>query len=102
MPHHDSWGPRVEGVDSWERCSVCRNRGRCGLDHECPRIDGDRLSGVVGLVDSHEAVGQLKHVVAQADDYELRILGALLYVVRHNAHVLEVCTGKETRCEYGF
>ena len=41
---------------------------------------------------AHQAVGQLEHVVAQADDDELRVLGALLDVVRHDAHVLEVCT----------
>ena len=56
-----------------------------------PWVDGHRLCGVVGLVDAHQAVSQLKHIVAQADDHELRILGPLLDIVRHNRHILEVC-----------
>lgn len=43
------------------------------------------------LVDAHQPVCQLKHVVAQADDHKLRVLGALLDVVPHDGHVLEVC-----------
>ncbi len=39
----------------------------------------------------HQAVGEFEHVVAQADDDELRVLRALLDVVRHDGHVLEVC-----------
>ena len=34
---------------------------------------------------------KLKHVVAQADDDKLGVLGAFLDVVGHNGHVLEVC-----------
>jgi hypothetical protein len=41
---------------------------------------------------SHQAVRQLEHVVAQADYDELRIAGALLDVVRHDRHVLKICT----------
>ena len=41
--------------------------------------------------EAHQAVRQLEHVVAQADDDELRIAGALLDVVRHDRHILEVC-----------
>jgi len=41
-------------------------------------VDGDTLGTVVCLVDPYQAVGQLKHVVTQADDDELGILGPLL------------------------
>lgn len=41
-------------------------------------VDGDTLGTVVRLVDPYQAVGQLKHVVAQADDDELGVLGPLL------------------------
>lgn len=68
----------------------------CGLgwgsDREFSRVDGHRLGGVVSLVDADQAVCQLKHIVAQADDDKLGVLGALLDVVRHNGHILEVCT----------
>lgn len=47
-------------------------------------------STTASLVDAHKAVGQLKHVVAQADDHKLRVLGAVLDVVAHDGHVLEV------------
>jgi len=65
-----------------------------GLNHEGTRVDCDRLGGIVCLVDADQAVRQLKHVVAQADDNKLRVLGPLLDVVCHNAHVLEVCTAQ--------
>ena len=48
------------------------------------RVDGYRLGGVIGLVDANQTVRQLKHVVAQADDHKLRVLGALLDIVRHD------------------
>jgi len=41
-------------------------------------VDGDTLGTVVCLVDPYQAVSQLKHVVTQADDDELGILGPLL------------------------
>lgn len=49
-----------------------------------PRVDGHRFGGVVGFVDAYKAVCQLKHVIPQADDDKLSVLGALLDVVRHN------------------
>lgn len=42
-----------------------------GGDGECLRVNGDCLGGVLSLVDTHQPVGQLKHVVAQRDDDEL-------------------------------
>ncbi len=59
--------------------------------HNSPWADSHRLCGIVGFVDAHKAVCQLKHIVPQADDYKLSILGTLLDVVRHNGHILEVC-----------
>lgn len=41
-------------------------------------VDGDTLGTVVRLVDTYQAVRQLKHVVTQADDDKLGILGPLL------------------------
>ena len=61
------------------------------LNYKGAGVDGDRLGGIVSLVNANEAVRQLKHVIAQADYDELRILGALFDVVRHDTHVLEVC-----------
>lgn len=61
------------------------------LNHEGTWVDGDRFSSIFSLVDADQAVRQFKHVVAKADDHKLRILGPLLDVVRHNAHILEVC-----------
>jgi len=42
------------------------------------RVDSHTLRNVVGLVDADKPVSDFKHVVAQADDHELRVLGALL------------------------
>ena len=87
-------------------CVACRGHCACssgsrqgnaevgggGVAHgEFPGVDRHRLGGVVRLVDAHQPVCQFKHVVAQADDHELRVLGPLLDVVRHDGHVLEVC-----------
>ena len=41
-------------------------------------VDGDTLGTVIRLVDPNQAVCQLKHVVTQAYDDELCILGPLL------------------------
>ena len=69
--------------------SVGSHRRR--LNHKGAGVNCDRLGGIVRLVDADQAVRQLKHVVAQTDDHELRVLGPLLDVVRHDAHILEVC-----------
>ena len=45
---------------------------------ELPRVEGHRLGTVVGLVDPHQPVCQLKHVVTQRDDDELGVLCTLL------------------------
>ena len=45
---------------------------------ELPRVEGHRLGAVVGLVDPHQPVCQLKHVVTQRDDDELGVLCTLL------------------------
>lgn len=47
-------------------------------------VDGDALGHVVDLVDADEAGRELKHVVAQRDDDELRVLGAFFDVVGHD------------------
>lgn len=57
-------------------CSSCAS-----TNHKVAWVDGDRLCRVVGLVDADQAVCQLKHVVAQADDNKLGVLCALLDVV---------------------
>ena len=63
--------------------------------HECsPWVDGHRLGSIVGLVDAHKPVCQLKHVVAKTDDHKLRVLGALLDVVCNDGHILEICRHK--------
>ena len=55
---------------------------------------GEQVLGTASTnVRAHQAVSQLEHVVPQADDHELRILGALLDVVSHDRHVFEVCMG---------
>ena len=55
------------------------------------RIYCHALGGMVRLVDAHQPVCQLKHVVSKADDDELGVLSALLDVVSNNGDVLEVC-----------
>ena len=45
-------------------------------------LDRDALGHVVDFVDADEPLGEFKHVVAQADDDELRVLGAFLDVAR--------------------
>eukprot|EP00983_Pelagomonas_calceolata_P040446 1137619-Pelagomonas_calceolata.AAC.5 len=54
-------------------CPSC-SRGSCrdGGHHELAGVDGHCLGGIVRLVDAHQPVCQLEHVVAQADDDELR------------------------------
>lgn len=45
---------------------------------------------IISLVNSNKTVRQLKHVVSQADNHELGILGPFLDVITDNRHVLEV------------
>lgn len=52
-----------------------------------PVLDRDALRLVVHLVHAHEPRRELKHVVAQRDDDELRVLGALLDIVGHDGHL---------------
>ena len=41
-------------------------------------VHGDGFGGVVRLVNAHQAIGKFKHVVSEADDDKLGILGTLL------------------------
>jgi hypothetical protein len=61
------------------------------------RIDGDALAAVLCLVDADQAIGHLKHVVAQRNNNELRVLGAFLDVVGDDRDVLEICATSELR-----
>lgn len=54
-------------------------------------LDRHALGHVVDLVHADEAGGELKHVVAQGDDDELGVLGALFDVVGHDGHLLWLC-----------
>jgi len=53
-------------------------------------VDGHRLCCIVCLVDSDQAVCQLKHVVAQGYNDKLSIFGSFLNVVGDNRDILEV------------
>lgn len=64
-----------------------------------PWVDGYRLGSVVGLVDAHKPVCQLKHVVAQTNNHKLRILGSLLDIVCNDRHILEICRHKQVSPE---
>ena len=59
-------------------------------DGEGAGVDSHRLRRVVGLVDAHEPVRELEHVVTERDDHELRILGPFLDVVTHDGDILKV------------
>ena len=48
------------------------------LCSEFPWVDGHCLGAVIRLVDADQSVGELEHVVAERDNDELSILGALL------------------------
>jgi hypothetical protein len=66
-------------IPSLHWCCCC-----CLLPHhKVPGVDCDCFGGVVSLIDAHQAIRQLKHVVAQADDDKLGVLGALLDIVAH-------------------
>ena len=67
-----------------------RGEGTADRSVEEPRVDGDAVGGVVGLVDAYQPVCQLEHVVSQGDDDELGVLGPLLDVVGHDRNVFEV------------
>ena len=84
-----------------ESCRRGCRAGCCSSYSKLPGIDGHALGGVLGLVDPHQAVCQLEHVVAQADDDELRVLRLLLDVVGHDGHVLEVCNKPKTNISSG-
>jgi len=51
------------------------------LHSKLVRVDGDTLGGIVGLIDAHQTIGQLEHVITEGDDDELGVLGPLLVVV---------------------
>ena len=54
------------------------------------RVDCDTLCAILGLVNADEMVGQLEHVVSEADDDELGVLGAFFDVVSYNGDILKV------------
>jgi hypothetical protein len=54
-------------------------------------LDGDALGHVVDLVHADQAGCQLEHVVAQGDDDELGVLGALLDVVCDDGDLVFFC-----------
>lgn len=64
---------------------------RSGSNNKLSWIDCHALGCIVCFVDPNKPVRQLEHVVPQADDDELRVLGSLLDVVCHNGDVLEIC-----------
>ena len=54
------------------------------------RIDGDAFGTIVGLINTHETICQLKHIASQGYDDELCVFGPLLDVICHDGDVLEV------------
>lgn len=60
------------------------------------RVHSDRLGGVVCLVDTHQPIGKLEHVVTKTDDDELGIFSPLLGTKKKNggrASTVYNCTG---------
>ena len=68
--------------------AFCGARMRDGSAHSDIALVREETD--MSFVDADEAIGQLKHVVAQADDDELCVLRPLLDVVSHNRHVFEI------------
>lgn len=83
-PHTKAWSIYLRhGVGAVTQGRSCLAwRGDLGLRGggvlERLGVDGHALGDIVGLVDTHEAVCDLEHVVSQADDDELGVLGAFL------------------------
>ncbi|ETN00818.1 hypothetical protein PPTG_24185 [Phytophthora nicotianae INRA-310] len=82
----------VRTVDTGSSCLLAHRRRRPirGALFVDFRIDRHTLRGVIRLVNPHQSIRELEHVVAQGDDDELCVARALLDVVAHNRHVLEV------------
>ena len=66
-----------------------------------PGVDGDTLCTVVRFVNTHQSVGQFKHVVAQADNDKLSILCAFLWDRGGRKERKEGRGGKEERGKEG-
>ena len=86
-------------VPQWYQCRLalcCLSWGLgqvwlgVGLGLNKVRVDGYTLGAVVGLVNTDQAVSQLKHVRPEGDDDELGIPGPLLNVVCHYGDILEI------------
>ena len=58
------------------------------------RINSHSLGAVVCLINPHQAVSQLKHVVSKANDDKLGILGPLLMIEQQDMCVLIYCRTK--------
>lgn len=65
-------------------CGTNTSPSATGTIDEVLVLDGDALGHMVDLVDTNKAGCQLEHVVAERDDDELGVLGALLDVVGHD------------------
>lgn len=49
----------------------------------------------MGLVDTHETIGKLEHIISEGDDDELGILSSLLDIVGNDGYVFEVLGEKK-------
>ena len=79
---------------AWQALSWQSNlevRRACISNCKFSRIDGNWLGRIVCLVDAHQSVCQLKHVISQANDDELSIFSPVLDVMGHSWNVLEIC-----------
>ena len=56
------------------------------LHYQLVWVNGDGLGCIVSLIDAHQSICQLKHVVPQTDDDKLSILGPLLHTTKNTSN----------------
>ena len=61
---------------------VLRVRLTLYLEHHGVRVDRDCLGDIVSLVDAYELVGQLKHIIPEADNDELGVASEISSILQ--------------------
>ncbi len=60
------------------------------LGHELAGRQVNNFGLVKSLINPHQLISQVKHIIPQRNDNKLRILRPLLNIIAHNGHILKI------------